>query len=117
MILSRSAGVIFESHSSASAGTNPAPPRVKRPCGSRRAPIPRLGEPLLTLGRAAVLLLVAYVTDRAAIQLTATGAGSRQFGPPRVLADVQRGTRIVAADVNGDGIPDLAVAASEISAY
>ncbi len=54
----------------------------------------------------------AYVTDRAAIALTASGAGSRQFGPPRALADVQRGTGIVAADVNGDGIPDLALAAS-----
>jgi hypothetical protein len=53
---------------------------------------------------------IAYVTDSAA--LLATVSGPRQFATPLKLADVQHGTGIVAADVNGDGVTDLVVAAS-----
>jgi hypothetical protein len=53
----------------------------------------------------------AYVTaDRAAV-VTATGA-PRQFSPPKMVAALQNGTGIAAADVDGDGIVDLAVASA-----
>ena len=55
----------------------------------------------------------AYVTDRAAILVTAAaGSNPRLFGPPHTLADLEHGSGIVAADVNGDGVVDLALAAS-----
>jgi len=53
----------------------------------------------------------AYVTsDRAAV-VTATDA-PRLFGLSRMVAALQSGTGITAADVDGDGIVDLAVAAA-----
>lgn len=55
----------------------------------------------------------AYVTDQAAWLTSAVAASTpRVFAPPRSLADLQHGSGIVAADVNGDGVLDLAVAAS-----
>jgi hypothetical protein len=54
----------------------------------------------------------AYVTDRGVFRVTATRRGAREFGPPEVLAEMPQGTGIVAADVDGDGVPDLAVAAA-----
>ena len=53
----------------------------------------------------------AYVTDQTAVTTTAT-PGARSFEPPRALASLRQGTGIVAADVNGDGIRDVALAAS-----
>ena len=53
----------------------------------------------------------AYVTEQAAMLATATAA-PRVFGPPHTLADVRHGSGIVAGDVNGDGVPDLVIAAS-----
>jgi hypothetical protein len=53
---------------------------------------------------------IAYVTDGAVV--LASASGPRQFAPPLKLADLQGGTGIVAADVNGDGAMDLVVAAS-----
>jgi FG-GAP repeat len=44
--------------------------------------------------------------------LVTTTATPREFGPPRTLADLQHGSGIVAADVDGDGVQDLAIAAS-----
>jgi hypothetical protein len=57
-------------------------------------------------------LAFAYVTDRAVLRVTATRRGARDFGAPEVLVEIPQGTGIVAADVNGDGVPDLAVAAA-----
>jgi hypothetical protein len=54
---------------------------------------------------------LAYVTDQAAVLVTAT-ATPRAFGPSRRLAELQHGSGIVAADVDGDGVQDLAIAAS-----
>jgi FG-GAP-like repeat len=54
----------------------------------------------------------AYVTD-AAVALVTAAAERRQFDPPHALLPVRHGTGIVAADVNGDGVVDLAVAASD----
>lgn len=56
-------------------------------------------------------LALAYVTDGAAVIRTST-PGVRSFGPAREVASLRQGTGIVAADFNGDGIQDLAVAAS-----
>jgi hypothetical protein len=53
----------------------------------------------------------AYATDQAAVMITTT-PGARHFGAPRMVASLRQGTGIVAADVDGDGIRDLAVAAS-----
>jgi FG-GAP-like repeat len=53
-----------------------------------------------------------YVTEHAAFQVTPTSPGAREFAPPQALADLQRGTGIVAADLNGDGVVDLALADS-----
>jgi len=53
----------------------------------------------------------AYVTDVAAMLVNAS-ATPRRFDPPRELASVARGSGIVAADVNGDGVTDLVLAAS-----
>jgi hypothetical protein len=54
----------------------------------------------------------AYVTDRAVVRVTTSADDSRAFAPPEVLADSPGGTGIAAADLNGDGVPDLALAAS-----
>jgi len=55
----------------------------------------------------------AYVTDGATVWMPAAGPlASRAFGPPSTLASLRHGSGIVAADVNGDGVLDLAVAAS-----
>ena len=54
----------------------------------------------------------AYVTDER-VALVSIGADPRQFDPPRAVLAVQHGTGIVAADINGDGVTDLAVAASD----
>jgi hypothetical protein len=55
----------------------------------------------------------AYVTDRAAVLVSAAaGSNPRLFGPPHTLANLEHGSGIVAADVNGDGVMDLALAAS-----
>ena len=43
--------------------------------------------------------------------MTATGA-PRLFGLPKMVAAVQSGTGIAAADVDGDGIVDLALASA-----
>jgi hypothetical protein len=51
-----------------------------------------------------------YVTDHAVTQLVPTG--SRQFGRPKVLSELRHGSGVVAADVDGDGVIDLAVADS-----
>ena len=56
-------------------------------------------------------LALVYVTDQAAV-LISTVTSSRDFGPPRTLASLQHGSGIVAADVDGDGVLDLAIAAS-----
>lgn len=53
----------------------------------------------------------AYVTERAAV-LVATTSTARLLAAPRPLATLQGGTGIVAADLNGDGVVDLALAAS-----
>jgi hypothetical protein len=53
----------------------------------------------------------AYVTEDRAAVVTATGA-PRLFGAPKVVAALQGGTGITAADVDGDGIDDLALAAA-----
>jgi hypothetical protein len=56
---------------------------------------------------------LAYVTRGAAkLVSAATASGARLFGPPRALADLQDGSGIVAVDVNGDGVLDLALAAA-----
>jgi hypothetical protein len=52
----------------------------------------------------------AYVTDRGVFRVAATRRGARDFGAPEVIAEIPQGTGIVAADVNGDGVLDLAVA-------
>jgi hypothetical protein len=52
----------------------------------------------------------AYVTDGAIMLVP--GAVRRQFAAPRVLAPIAYGSGITAGDVNGDGVADLAVAAS-----
>jgi hypothetical protein len=52
----------------------------------------------------------AYVTDGAALITSSTGP--RAFGPARKLTDLPGGSGIVAADVNGDGVQDLVLAAS-----
>ena len=52
----------------------------------------------------------AYVTAGAAVITGA--AGGRAFGPARMLTSLSGGSGIVAADVNGDGVQDLALAAS-----
>jgi hypothetical protein len=57
-------------------------------------------------------LAFAYVSGHGLWQATAMHAGSRVFGPSQVLAELERGTGIVAADVNRDGVLDLAVADS-----
>ena len=57
----------------------------------------------------------AYVTDQKAVLVTTASTSTstpRAFGPPRKLVDLQGGSGIVAADVNGDGVLDLALAAS-----
>lgn len=54
----------------------------------------------------------AYVTDRAALEVDATSSGGRTFGPPRPLLALEGGSGIVAADVNGDRVTDLVLAAS-----
>jgi hypothetical protein len=51
-----------------------------------------------------------YVTDRAVTMLVPNGR--REFGLPVVLADVRHGSGVVAADVDGDGVMDLALADS-----
>ena len=56
-------------------------------------------------------LRFAYVTD-GATWLVGASAVPRQFGSPQKLLDLQHGTGIAATDVNGDGVTDLAVAAS-----
>jgi FG-GAP-like repeat len=53
----------------------------------------------------------AYVTANAA-QLVNVSDQSRQFEPARTLASLAGGTGVVAADVNGDGVVDLVLAAS-----
>jgi hypothetical protein len=53
----------------------------------------------------------AYVTDQAALLASAT-ATRRQFAEARVLTPLRNGSGIVAADVNGDGVADLALASS-----
>jgi hypothetical protein len=53
-----------------------------------------------------------YVTAHAAFEVAPASAGAREFAVPRPLADLQRGTGIAAADFNGDGVPDLALADS-----
>jgi hypothetical protein len=55
-------------------------------------------------------LRLVYVTDRAVTQLAVTGI--RQFGQPTVLAALRHGSGVVAADVDGDGVIDLALADS-----
>jgi hypothetical protein len=52
----------------------------------------------------------AYATDGAAIIVSR--AGGRQFGPARMLTSLPGGSGIVAADVSGDGVEDLVLAAS-----
>ena len=55
-------------------------------------------------------LRFAYVTDGAVTMLVPHGF--RQFGLPLVLADLRHGSGVVAADVDGDGVIDLALADS-----
>ena len=55
-------------------------------------------------------LRLVYVTDGAVTQLVP--AGFRQFGQPTVLAALRHGSGVVAADVDGDGVIDLALADS-----
>lgn len=55
-------------------------------------------------------LTFAYVTDRA-VQLV-TSAGGRRFAAPITLTSLPGATGIVAADVDGDEVEDLALAAS-----
>ena len=52
-----------------------------------------------------------YVTDQAIVR-AGNETGDRQFETPRVLFPIERGSGIVAADVNGDGVTDLAIATS-----
>jgi hypothetical protein len=55
----------------------------------------------------------AYVTDGATVWVPWAGPLTpRAFGSPSTLASLRHGSGIVAADVNGDGVLDLAVAAS-----
>lgn len=54
---------------------------------------------------------IAYVTATSVVLREATG-DARQLGAPQRLFSTQNGSGIVAADVNGDGVTDLAVAAS-----
>jgi hypothetical protein len=57
-------------------------------------------------------IALAYVNDRTAVLLRpAGGPPSRGFAAPEALASLSAGTGIVAADVNGDGVIDLVVAA------
>jgi len=51
-----------------------------------------------------------YVTDQAAMQVSVVGP--HKFGTPNKLASMEHGTGITTADVNGDGIVDLVLAAS-----
>lgn len=51
-----------------------------------------------------------YVTDQAVTQLVPTGP--HQFGRPKVLSELRHGSGVVAADIDGDGVLDLAVADS-----
>lgn len=53
----------------------------------------------------------AYVTSGTAV-LVAARSGGRDFQPPRQLASIERGSGIAAADLNSDGILDLALLAS-----
>ena len=53
-----------------------------------------------------------YVAARGAVWIASASAGSaRTFAAPRTLASMTGGTGIVGADVNGDGVDDLVVAA------
>jgi hypothetical protein len=52
---------------------------------------------------------LAYVTETALVQRPLL-PGLRQFGEPSPARALERGSGIVAADVNGDGVTDLAVA-------
>lgn len=56
-------------------------------------------------------LAIAYVTGGEAAIVSATSV-PRQFSLPRGVAALQGGTGIVAGDIDGDGVVDLAVAAS-----
>jgi hypothetical protein len=49
-----------------------------------------------------------YATDQAVVQWRY--AGNRTFGAPTMLAALRHGTGIVAADLDGDGVTDLALA-------
>ena len=50
-----------------------------------------------------------YVT-RSAAMIAPRANGSRDFEPGRLLAPLEEGSGVVAADVNGDGVLDLAIA-------
>jgi hypothetical protein len=52
-----------------------------------------------------------YVNGRS-VELVRLSDVPRQFLPPRTLLDLPAGTGVTAADVNGDGITDLVLAAS-----
>jgi hypothetical protein len=54
-------------------------------------------------------LRIAYVTDRA-VRLVESRGSSRSFVDLGEVAELDAGTGISVADVNGDGVPDLAVA-------
>ena len=62
------------------------------------------GTPMRGLG-------FAYVTATGAVLVSAAGT-PRQFGTPLGLGALRNGSGIVAADVNGDGVLDLVLAAS-----